>query len=53
MHKLLLMGHDQAAMRWLGRITASKAPIEERMQEYSAELPVLEQRDDARHGPLL
>jgi|GEM_PF-4715280 len=38
MHELLPMGHDQAAMRWLGRITASKAPIEERMQEYSAEL---------------
>jgi uncharacterized protein YbgA (DUF1722 family)/uncharacterized protein YbbK (DUF523 family) len=37
-HKLLLMGYNQAAMRRLGRITASQAPIEERIQEYSAEL---------------
>ncbi|MHC1710488.1 MAG: YbgA family protein [Methanomassiliicoccales archaeon] len=37
-HKLLLMGYSQAAMRRLGRITASQAPIEERLQEYSAEL---------------
>ena len=37
-HKLLLMGYNQAAMRRLGRISASQAPIEERLQEYSAEL---------------
>lgn len=37
-HKLLLMGYNQAAMRRLGRITASQAPIEDRMQEYSEEL---------------
>jgi len=37
-HKLLLMGYSQAAMRRMGRITASDAPIEERLQEYSAEL---------------
>ncbi len=37
-HKLLLMGYSQAAMRRLGRITASPAPIEERLLAYSAEL---------------
>jgi len=37
-HKLLLMGYSQAAMRRLGRITASQAPIEERLQDYSVEL---------------
>jgi uncharacterized protein YbgA (DUF1722 family)/uncharacterized protein YbbK (DUF523 family) len=37
-HKLLLMGYNQAAMRRLGRITASKEPIEERLLAYSAEL---------------
>lgn len=37
-HKLLLMGYNQAAMRRLGRITASPAPVEERLREYSSEL---------------
>jgi uncharacterized protein YbgA (DUF1722 family)/uncharacterized protein YbbK (DUF523 family) len=37
-HKLLLMGYNQAALRRLGRITASPAPIQERLLEYSAEL---------------
>lgn len=37
-HKLLLMGYNQAALRRMGRISASNAPIEERLQEYSAEL---------------
>jgi uncharacterized protein YbgA (DUF1722 family) len=37
-HKLLLMGYNQAAMRRMGRISASEAPIEERLQDYSAEL---------------
>lgn len=37
-NKLLLMGYNQAAMRRMGRIASSTAPVEERLQEYSAEL---------------
>jgi uncharacterized protein YbgA (DUF1722 family)/uncharacterized protein YbbK (DUF523 family) len=37
-HKLLLMGYNQAAMRRLGRIVASPAPLDDRLQKYSFEL---------------
>lgn len=37
-HKLLLMGYNQSAMRRLGRISASSAPLEERLQQYSMDL---------------
>lgn len=37
-HKLLLMGYNQATLRRLGRIVASSAPIEDRLQDYSLEL---------------
>jgi len=38
LHKLLLMGYNQAALRRMGRIAASQEPVISRMQMYSREL---------------